>query len=110
MFTNLRELATSMNDEAPCRKYLVKQRWPDGNAICPHCGYSKCYTIPKGKMYKCGNKECYKKFSAEVGTIFEASNVPLTKWFMTVYLCTAHKKGVSSYQLGKDIGVSQKCA
>lgn len=110
MFKNLRELAANMNDEAKCREYLAKQRWPDGIVICPHCGHNKSYVIENGKKYKCGSKTCYKKFSVKVGTIFEASNIPLTKWFVAVYLCTAHKKGVSSYQLGRDIGVSQKCA
>lgn len=110
MFKNLRELATVMQDESACREYLAKQRWPDGNAICPHCGYDKCYSIEKRTKYKCGNRECYKKFSVKVGTIFEASNISLSKWFIGVYLSCSHKKGVSSYQLGKDIGVSQKCA
>lgn len=110
MFNNLRELILSMPEESVCREYLAKQRWPDGKAICPYCGYGKCYSIEKGKRYKCGSKECYKKFSVTVGTIFEASNVPLLKWFTAIYLVTAHKKGISSYQLGKDISVSQKCA
>lgn len=110
MFKNLRELVIAMKDEDACRDFLAKQRWEDGKAICPYCGYGKCYNIEKGKRYKCGNKECYKKFSVIVGTIFEDSNVPLSKWFTAVYLATAHKKGISSYQLGKDIGVSQKCA
>lgn len=108
MFNNLRELVTSMPDEKSCREYLAKQRWPDGKAICPHCGCSKSYVIEGGKKYKCANSECYKKFSVIVGTVFEASNIPLTKWFMAIYLCTAHKKGISSYQLGRDIGVTQK--
>lgn len=107
MFTNLKELIQSMPDEQTCREYLAEQRW-NGKPVCPYCGCGKVYSIEKGKRYKCGNSECYKKFSVTVGTIFEASNVPLSKWFMAVYLCTAHKKGISSYQLGKDIGVAQK--
>jgi transposase-like protein len=110
MFKNLHELIATMPDEKTCREYLAKQRWEDGKAICPHCGSGKVYVIEKGWRYKCGNSECYKKFSVTVGTIFEASNIPLNKWFMAVYLCTAHKKGISSYQLAKDIGVSQKCS
>ncbi len=92
-----------------CRDYLAKERW-NGIVICPYCGYDKCYVIENGKRFKCGSKECYKKFSVTVGTIFHASNIPLNKWFMAVYVLTAHKKGISSYQLGKDIGVSQKSA
>ena len=110
MFKNLHELIATMPDDATRRKYLADQRWPDGNTVCPYCGHTKCYSIEDGKRYKCASASCYKKFSVTVGTIFEASNIPLNKWFMAVYLCTAHKKGISSYQLGKDIGVSQKAA
>ncbi len=110
MFNNLRELITSLPDEKSCRDFLAKQRWQDGKPICPYCGCSKCYVIENGKRFKCGNSECYKKFSVTVGTVFEASNVPLVKWFSAIYLCTAHKKGISSYQLGRDIGVAQKTA
>src|SRR5258705_3938250 len=110
MFNNLHELIATMPDEKSCRDYMVKQRWPDGKITCPHCGHEKCYVIEGGKKFKCASKECYKKFSVTVGTIFEASNIPLNKWFMAVYLCIAHKKGISSYQLGRDIGVSQKTA
>lgn len=109
-FKNLRELITKLPDEQSCRAYLAKQRWPDGKVICPHCGHDKCYIIDKGAKYKCAKKECHKKFSIKVGTIFEASNIPLTHWFIAMYLATANKKGISSYQLAKHIGVSQKCA
>lgn len=109
-FRTLRELITKLPDEESCRAYLAKQRWPDGVVICPHCSYNKCYVICGGEKYKCAKKGCYKKFSVKVGTIFEASNIPLTKWFVALYLATAHKKGISSYQLAKDIGVSQKCS
>jgi hypothetical protein len=109
MFTNLRELIQSMPDENTCREYLVQQRW-GGKPLCPYCGCGKTYKIEKGKRYKCGSPDCYKKFSVTVGTVMEASNIPLVKWFTAIYLASAHKKGISSYQLGKDIGVSQKCA
>lgn len=107
MFNNLHELITEMPDDKRCREYLAAIRW-EGKTVCPYCQHDKCYNIEGGKRYKCASKTCYKKFSVTVGTIFEASNIPLNKWFMAVYLCTAHKKGISSYQLGRDIGVSQK--
>lgn len=108
MFKNLRELIATMPDEKTCRDYVAKQRWPDGVVVCPHCGFNKCYVIENGRKYKCGSSKCYKKFSVTVGTIFEASNVPLNKWLTAAYLASAHKKGISSYQLARDIGVSQK--
>jgi hypothetical protein len=109
MFKNLQELIATMPDEKTCRDYLIKERW-NGVITCPYCGFEKCYVIEGGKRFKCGSKTCYKKFSVTVGTIFEASNIPLNKWFMAIYLGTAHKKGISSYQLAKDIGVAQKSA
>jgi hypothetical protein len=109
MFNNLRELITSMPDEKACRDYLIEQRW-HSKPICPYCFCDKVYVIENGRRFKCGHKDCYSKFSVTVGTIFEASNIALTKWLAAIYLCTAHKKGISSYQLGKDIGVSQKTA
>lgn len=109
MFNNLRELILSMPTEEMCREYLAQQRW-DGKPVCPYCGSGRVYVIENNRRYKCGNSECYKKFSVTVGTVFEASKIPLVKWFTAVYLSSAHKKGISSYQLGKDIGVSQKCA
>ena len=109
MFKNLHELIATMPDEKTCREYLAKQRWEDGKPICPYCGHGKCYVIENSRRYKCGSPSCYKKFSVTVGTIFEASNIPLNKWFMAIYLIGSHKKGISSYQIAKDIGVSQKC-
>src|SRR5580698_4054342 len=105
MFTNLRELITSMPDEKTCREYLAKQRWND-KPVCPYCNCNTTYIIEKGKRFKCGNPECYKKFSVITGTFFEASKLPLTKWLPAVYFITAHKKGISSYQLAKNIGTS----
>ena len=109
MFNNLRELITTMPDEKACRDYLIQQRW-SGSPVCPYCGCGKVYSIEGSKRFKCGSKTCYKKFSVTVGTIFEASNIPLTKWLMAIYICSSHKKGISSYQLGRDLGIAQKSA
>ena len=100
------------NDEA-CRKHLAFIRWGDDegniNPVCPHCGSTeKMYRIESGKRYKCA--ACRKKFSVTVGTVFENSKIPLQKWFIAVWLCTSHKKGISSCQLAKDIGIQQKHA
>lgn len=110
MFNNLRELILSMPTEQACREYLAQQRWVDGKAECPYCGHKKCYSIENGERYKCANNKCYKRFRITVGTIMEASNIPLVKWFTAIYLVTAHKKGISSYQLGRDLGIAQKNA
>lgn len=94
-------------DEESCLLYLKKSRWADGE-YCPHCGNKKLYTFKDGKTYKCA--ACRKRFSVKVGTIFEDSKIPLQTWFMAIYLITAHKKGISSVQLSKDLNVTQKTA
>lgn len=109
MVKNLKDLMSRFKDEAACREFLVQQRW-NGTPECPSCGCRKSYKIENGKRFKCANRECYKKYSVTVGTIFEASNIPLTTWFTAMYLITAHKKGISSVQLSKDLGVTQKTA
>ncbi len=106
---NLKDLIQSFSDEQKCRDFLVQQRW-NGCPECPYCGSDKYYVIENGKRFKCGNKECYKKYSVTVGTVFHSSNIPLTTWFPAVYLITAHKKGISSIQLAKDLGITQKTA
>lgn len=109
-FKNLKDLFEKFSSEEVCREYLVQQRW-NGKPVCPHCGVDgKVYAIEGGKRFKCGDKHCGKKFSVTVGTVFENSNIPLTTWFAALYLCTAHKKGISSLQLHRDLGVTQKTA
>lgn len=110
MVRNLQDLIKKFSDETVCREHLVKQRWPDGNVVCQYCGHPKCYRIDKGERFKCANSKCYKRFRVTVGTIYEASNIPLSKWFIAQYIILSHKKGISSIQLGKDLGVTQKTA
>ena len=94
-------------DEESCREFLVQQRW-NGIPKCPYCSCEKSYKIEGGKRFKCANPECWKKYSVTVGTIFEASKIPLTTWFEAVYVITAHKKGISSCQLARNLRVTQK--
>lgn len=107
-FGSIIELVRHFDSEAKCAEYLAKKRW-NGNPVCPKCGSKKVYTL-KGKTqrYKCGG--CREQFSVRVGTIFEASPIKLQTWFLAIYLVTAHKKGISSLQLGRDLNVTQKTA
>jgi len=84
-------------------------RWK-GKPVCPHCSSQKSYRLEKTKSYRCANKDCKKTYTVFKGTIFENSNVPLTKWFEAICIVSSHKKGVSSHQLAKDIGVTQTTA
>ncbi len=95
-------------DEESCRKYLEKRRWGD-TPVCPHCeNKQKIYRYKNGKILKCAC--CKKQFSVKTGTIYENSNIPLQKWFLTFYLISLSKKGISSIELSKTIGVTQKSA
>lgn len=108
-FTNLIQLFAYFKDEQVCREYLAQIRW-NGTPTCPYkdCGHDKVFTYANGKVYKCA--KCKKQFSVRVGTIFEDSKIPLQKWFAAIYLITSHKKGISSLQLHRDLGVTQKTA
>lgn len=107
-FNTLIELQKHFADETFCRQHLAEQRWGQGPAACNFCGTIGAYVIEGGKRYKCSSKECAKKFSVTSGTIFENTKLPLSVWFTAIYLCCNHSKGISSVQLAKDLGISQK--
>lgn len=106
-FNNLMQLMQYFSDEKVCLEHLKQWRWKDG-AYCPHCGCKKVYGFSDGKRYKCS--DCRKQFTAKVGSIFENTKIPLQKWFVAIYLIASHKKGISSLQLSKDLGITQKNA
>ncbi|MGH7156910.1 MAG: IS1595 family transposase [Candidatus Saccharimonadales bacterium] len=95
------------SSEKACLEFLEAQRWSNGR-FCPHCGSYSTYAFKDGKLFKCG--DCKKQFTVKVGTIFSDSHIPLTKWFYAIYLCTSLKKGISSIQLAKYLGITQKTA
>ena len=109
MFKNLREFVGTMPDEESCRKYLELQRW-DNKPVCPFCGSGSYYVIDKGRRYKCSNNVCNMKYSVTTNTVFHNSKISLNKWLNAVYVVGSHKKGISSYQLAKDIGCTQRTA
>jgi transposase-like protein len=108
-FKNLIELSKVFQDELICRKYLENILW-GGQPFCPKCKGTKVYCFPDQKRFKCANKDCYKIFTVTVGTYLESTKIPIQKWFHAVYIFSSHKKGISSCQLAKDIGVTQKSA
>jgi transposase-like protein len=108
-FKNLREMMAAYSDEDKCRAYMEQMRW-DGNPTCPFCGMHNPYKLKDGKTYRCKASTCRKDFTVTVGTVFENSKVKLSVWMAALYLCTGHKKGVSSHQLARDLGLTQKTA
>lgn len=107
-YGSLLELMEKFQNEETCIRHLEKLRWPKG-IICPCCGSSrKIYYVERAHGYKCA--DCGKQFSVRKGTIFEESRLPLVKWFAAVWLVTSNRKGISSPQLAREIGVTQKTA
>ena len=106
-YNTLLDLLTTFKDELACQQHLAQMKW-SGKVISPFTGSDRVYKFKDGKTFKCA--ETRKKFNARTGTIFEESKIPLQKWFGAIYLITNHKKGISSVQLSKDLGVTQKTA
>lgn len=90
-----------------CLQFIEQEVSKDHEICCPYCGGIHPYRRGDGR-FKC--KECGSSFSILKNTIFEASNLPLQKWFEGMYLISAHKKGISSCQLARDLSVTQKTA
>ena len=102
---SLIDLLNQYPNEQACIDHLVKTRWPNG-VTCPHCESSKVYTCKK--KFRCG--ACKRDFSVRTGTIYEGSPLPLRKWFAAMWLLSSSPKGISSCQLAREIGVTQKTA
>lgn len=94
-------------DQDTARVYLESRLWPNG-VICPVCRKADRITTRKGGYYRCN--ACSEDFTVRTGTIFERSHVPLHKWLYAMYLLVTARKGISSLQLAKEIGVTQKTA
>ena len=93
-----------------CRKAVEAIRWPDGVVTCPTCGSEKVTYLETQRRYKCYGKHPKAQFSLKVGTIFEDSALPLEKWLPALWLLTACRNGISSYELGRALGITQKSA
>ncbi len=104
-FKSIRELINAFPDEATCITHLEQLRW-NGNVVSPFDETSKVYTTARG--YKCKNTGKY--FNVRTQTLFDNTKIELQTWFLAIYLVTAHKKGISSLQLGRDLNVTQKTA
>lgn len=101
------ELFKMFPDQESARVYLEGRLWPHG-CRCPVCGLGERITARKGGYYRCN--QCGEDFTVRTGTIFERSHVPLHKWLYAMYLLVTSRKGISSLQLSKEIGVTQKTA
>lgn len=112
---DLSKLAKYFSDEDAARELLESWRWPNGVA-CPHCGGVNAYRLVPRKagsktrkgLWKCS--QCRKQFTVTVGTVFEDSRIPLSKWLLGIHLMASSKKGISAHQLHRNLGISYKAA
>lgn len=104
----LKEAIEYFSDPATCFEYAVNLRWQDGIAICPHCGSEYVSFVATRKIWNC--LKCKKQFSVRVGTIFEDSAIGLDKWLVAMWMVANAKNGVSSCEIARTIGVTQKTA
>jgi transposase-like protein len=97
-------------DAENCRKFMEFVRWPDGEPRCPYCGATKLTWLAKSNVYRCYGDHKKQKFSLKVGTVFEDSPIGLEKWLPALWLLCNSKNGISSYELHRSLGVTQKTA
>jgi transposase-like protein len=106
----LLEAVKFFSDYENCHKFMVTARWPDGVVRCPRCNSEHVTYLANARVWKCYAKHERPKFSLKVGTIFEDSPIPLEKWLPTVWLISNCKNGISSYEVARALGVTQKTA
>ncbi|MBC8267398.1 MAG: IS1595 family transposase [Rhodospirillaceae bacterium] len=109
---NFADLAPYFAEESKVIEFIEGPIWPDG-PVCPHCGGIERQGHIKGKsarpgLRKCG--ECRKQYTVKVGTIFEGSHIPMTKWLIAIYMMCSSKKGISASQIQRSLGLSYKSA
>src|SRR5262245_32837234 len=100
------------HNEKAAFAFIEARIWPEG-PVCPHCGGCERIGLMKGKttrpgLYKC--YQCRKPFTVKIGTIFEDSHIPLHKWLQAIFLMASSKKGISSNQLHRTLGITLKSA
>ena len=104
----LQEAITFFDDPENCDKFMIAIRWSDGKVRCPHCDSDKVAYLAKQRRWKCYGKHPKAQFSLKVGTIFEDSPLGLDKWLPAAWLICNCKNGISSYELARDLKVTQK--
>jgi len=104
----LQQAIVYFSDPSRALAFAIKLRWPDGNVTCPRCGSEKHSFVSTRRIWFC--KGCKKQFTIKVGTIFEDSPLGMDKWMTAVWLMVNCKNGISSYEIARDLGITQKSA
>src|SRR5581483_9927683 len=106
----LLEAVAYFKDENNCIKYLGAIRWPDGVVTCPTCGSTKVSFLENQKRWQCSSRHPKRQFSIKVGTIMEDSPISLDKWLPVLWLIANCRNGISSWEIHRNLGVTQKTA
>jgi len=106
---SLQEAILYFSNPDNCIDYLAARRWPKG-VICPSCGSDKVKFNPNRSLWQCSSHHAKRQFSVKVGTIFEDSPIGLDKWLAATWMLTNCKNGISSYEIARDLKVTQKSA
>jgi len=109
-FRTLQEAILYFSDFNNCMSVMVRLRWPDGKVKCPHCGADKVTYLSNNRVWKCYGNHPKPRFSLKTGTVFEDSPIGLDKWLPALWLVVNCKNGISSCELARDLGVTQKTA
>lgn len=107
--TTLLEAVRYFSDPDTCLQFMINLRWPDG-VVCPRCGSREVTFLANARVWKCRVKHDSQKFSIKVGTVMEDSPIALEKWLPAIWLITNAKNGISSYEIHRALGVTQKTA
>lgn len=108
--STLQEAIVYFADYQNCKEFMVMLRWPEGKVQCPTCGSEKVTYLEKARVFKCYGKHEKPKFSLKTGTIFEDSPIGLEKWLPVVWMIVNAKNGISSWEIHRAMGVTQKTA
>jgi transposase-like protein len=106
----LRDAVLYFADFEHCREFMTQLRWPNGVVACPRCGAEKVSWLAKARVWKCYAKHERPTFTLKTGTIFEDSPIPLEKWLCAAWMLIGCKNGISSYEIHRGLGVTQKTA
>jgi transposase-like protein len=106
----LLEAVQYFKDEMNCIRYLASKRWPNGVVVCPTCGSTSVGFLENQKRWQCSARHPKRQFSIKVGTIMEDSPISLDKWLPVLWLIANCKNGISSWEIHRDLGVTQKTA
>ena len=106
----LQEAIVYFSNEDNCHRFIIDLRWPDGQVCCPRCGSQRVVYLKNAGLWKCYEKHPKAKFSLKVGTIMEDSALGIDKWLTPMWLIVNCKNGISSCEIARDLGITQKSA